>query len=131
MQSHLTIAKKPKWKLSFWLSPPSQLLLLVSLHVYLVSVTNSGGSGWWTRSAATCGTSQSPYGSQPWSRRVAVFCSHRNQTWNGELGSYSEGHDFMFMPTSPSSSASSFWFSLTAWSMRTLLFRALKLTCVE
>lgn len=55
-----------------------------------------------TRSDATCGTSQSLYGSQPWSRRVAVFCSHRSQTWRGELGSYCEGHDFMFCSPPPS-----------------------------
>lgn len=102
---------RPKWNLSFWLSAPLLLLLLavtVSLHVYLSSVALSDPQWQWkTGPAATCGTSQSPYGSQPWSRRVAVFCSHGSQTCSGELGPHCEGHDFMFC--SPPPHSGSYW----------------------
>ncbi|CAF95070.1 unnamed protein product, partial [Tetraodon nigroviridis] len=47
-----------------------------------------------TGSAATCGTSLSLGARQPWSRRVAVFCSHRTPSCRGELRSHCEGHDF-------------------------------------
>lgn len=82
VQSHLTTVK-PKWKLSFWLSAPSELLLLAELGAHCVPETVADGGGWWTRVCGHCRYRTSPFARQPWSRTVAVCSSHGSQTWTG------------------------------------------------
>lgn len=83
-----TFSRPPKRKLSFCLSaPPSVLLLAVTVSP--VSAAVAAGD---QLRRHRCGTSPSPYGSQPWCRGVAVFCSENGR----ELGSHCDGRDFMF-----------------------------------
>lgn len=122
MWSHLTMLKL-KLKLSFFLSAPFRLLLLavetvpcMSALWERLSLSDSDGVSDHreTRPAATCGRSQSPKGSQPWSRRVAVFCSPRNQTWSRGAAIVLRGtwlHACTHL-------LPMFWFSLSLWRHR-------------
>lgn len=72
-----------------------------------LSLTGSGSGGRGGTQHHTCGTSLSPCAHQPWSRRVAVFCSHRTPSCCGELRSHCEGYDFMCC--SPPPPPGSYW----------------------